>query len=99
MLLKDGIGLRMKNSKIEVHWKINFLSRGVYKKVYKKPIYRWELPKTRGLGKFANLKRALYWGVDTTPPPPPPPMHTMVLPSFYIKDKLKSEIVNDKKSL
>ena len=41
ILLKDGMGLRMKNFNIMgFHWKIWFL-RGLYKK----PIYRGELPK------------------------------------------------------
>ena len=78
------MGLRMKNV-CGVSLKNLIFGR----RVHKKPIYRGELPKTRGLGQFADLKGAFYWGTHT-------PMHIMAVPkshfsmdliSFFIKDK------------
>ena len=48
LLLKDRMGLRMKNFNfVGVNWEIQFL-RGVHEK----PIYRGDLPKNGGLGSF-----------------------------------------------
>ena len=49
LLLKDGMGLRMKNVNIMgVHWKI--LRLGGKEGGHEKPIYRVELPKKGGGG-------------------------------------------------
>ena len=50
------MGLKMENFNVMcVHWKIHFLGResGGHKK---KTIYTVELPKTGGLGQFADLR-------------------------------------------
>ena len=55
LLLKDGMGLRIKNFTIMgVHWKIRFLE-GVHKNQY---IGRNFLKRGRGLGLFADLGEA-----------------------------------------
>ena len=52
ILLKDGMGLRMKNCKILwVHWKIQFLEGGGSWKANRRG-----LPKKEGLGQFADLR-------------------------------------------
>ena len=52
-LLKDEMGIRMKNISIMgVHWKIRFLVG-----VHEKPIYPLS-PKKRELGQFADLRGA-----------------------------------------
>ena len=55
LLLKDEMELKIENFNMQVHWKIYFLG-GRENGGHKKTIYRVELPKTGGLGQFADLK-------------------------------------------
>ena len=55
MLLKDEIGLTMKNFNTkEVQWKFWFLEG-----VHKKPIYKGKVPKKGELRYFANILKSL----------------------------------------